>query len=121
MKLFYIETPERTWMDVMILFFGAGEWTRNVERMFCDPLSKHDETFAQFYPLDRVPDCTYKGQRNTQTNGHTSMPPAELEPTIPGFEISRTMRVRPHSRQGWQNIQISTYQMHIKVGKFSVQ
>jgi hypothetical protein len=35
---------------------------------------------------------TYTGQHNTEKRGHTSMPRAGFEPTIPVFEWSNTVR-----------------------------
>jgi len=35
---------------------------------------------------------TYTGQHNTEKRGHTSMPRAGFEPTIPVFERSKTVR-----------------------------
>jgi len=35
---------------------------------------------------------TYTGQHNTEKCGHTSMPRAGFEPTIPVFERSKTVR-----------------------------
>jgi len=43
---------------------------------------------------------TYTGQRNTEKRGHTSMPRAGFEHTIPVFERSKTVRALDRAATG---------------------
>jgi hypothetical protein len=63
---------------------------------------------------------TYTGQHNKEKRGHTSMPRAGFEPTIPMFERPKTVRASDHAAIGTGNTKCFSLKKKCKIYLYQV-